>query len=402
MVTKKRGGKTKFSDMKIIIASIIVISLIVGGIIIFRNQGTMVNNVRDTTISGPGVGEIVDGDEIKTLLDGTKYIIHPSLILSGGPPKGGIGIDIGISAIVNPKFVSVEEANDFLDDNDIVFGMSLNGFVRAYTKEVLVFHEIVNDNFGDTPILVTYCPLCGTAIAFERTIDGESIRFGTSGKLHKSNLVMYDEKTDSYWTQIGGRAVVGPLTGTKLKQVQIDTMLYGDWKKLNPDSQILSRNTGFSRPYGIDPYGNYYSSKNIGFGVNFNDNRLHPKAMIAGVIIDEEIKAYPVIEVDKVGLVNDNVGNTGILVTKNPQIDINSGFEVNPLRVFDRNLDGKILEFELMDDKLFDIQTDSEWNFDGESIDGSNKGKKLNLIVRESDMWFSWLAFYPDTGLFLA
>ena len=340
-------------------------------------------------------------EEIKTLPDGTKYLVHPSLILSGGPPKGGIGVDRGIPAIINPKFETVSQAT-WLSDNDLVFGMVVNGVARAYPKQILVFHEIANDKIDDKPLLVTYCPLCGTGIAFERKLPtGEEANFGTSGKLYNSNLVMYDDKTDSYWTQVGGKAIVGELTGAKLKQIPIDTMLWKDWKRLHPNTQVLSKNTGFIRAYGLDPYGDYYSNDFVGFGASFTDARLHPKAMVSGVDINGTAKAYPVEEINKIGLVNDVVGDISILVVKDPSVDVKQ-FEINPLRIYNRELDGIILEFELKDGKLFDKQTNSQWNFDGIATSGEYKGKKLITIGSTSAMWFSWLSFNPNTELFKA
>lgn len=398
----------KKRDLTFLAAAVIVIAVGVGSFFLLQDAG-LISPARTTATAPASAGETASGgaevatsgEEVKTLPDGTRYTIHPSNILSGGPPKGGIGVDRGIPAIVNPKFVSVAEADQFLDNDDIVFGVVVNGEVRAYTKEALVFHEIVNDKFGDQPVLVTYCPLCGTAIAFDPTIDGEAVRFGTSGKLYNSNLVMYDEKTDSYWTQVGGRAVVGPLTGMKLKQIPIDTMLYSDWKGLYPDSKILSRDTGFARPYGTDPYGDYYTDEFVGFGVTFTDKRLHPKTMVAGIEINGTSKAYPVPEVDKAGVVNDEFNGVQLLVTKDPSIEIAP--EVNPVQIFNRKFEGQVLEFEIVGGKLVDKQTGTEWDFNtGEGLSGENAGKKLSRIIRESDMWFSWVAFHPDTELFIA
>lgn len=360
-----------------------------------QTGGTVSSTDRASVASGGTDAVRTEGD-IKVLPDGTKYLISPSMILSGGPPKGGIGVDIGIAAIANPKFVSVAEADRFLDDDDVVFGVVIDGEARAYTKEVLVFHEIANDMFGDQPVLVTYCPLCGTAIAFDPTIDGEVVRFGTSGKLYNSNLVMYDEKTESYWTQVGGLAVVGELTGTKLNQIPIDTLLYSDWKRLHPDTKVLSRDTGFVRPYGVDPYGGYYTDDSaVGFGVTFTDTRLPAKQIIAGVVIGDKSKAYSVPDVKAAGVVNDEFAGTSLLVTMDPSITIAP--EVNPVQIYEREFEGQVLEFELADGKLVDRQTGTEWGFNtGESDRG-----QLKRVVRESDFWFNWVAFHPGTELFV-
>lgn len=370
----------------------VVAIIIVGLLLVNRFGGIGVEEVMTVQIT----------EEIKTLPDGTKYLVHPNNLLSGGPPKGGIGFDRGIPALDNPKFISAGEA-DWLGENDLVFGVFQDSVAKAYPKQILVWHEIVNDKISDMPIAVTYCPLCGTGISFERTVNGEVLRFGTSGKLYNSNLVMYDDKTESYWTQVGGKAVVGPLTGNKLKQVVTDTMLWKDWRELHPDTLVLSKDTGMSRPYGSEPYDGYYSSREVGFGAKFTDTRLHPKTMVSGVVIGNVSKAYPVLEVERAGnVVNDGIGDVKLLVVRNPEIGTSiNGFEINPLRVYDREVDDFVLEFKLQDGKLFDNQN-SEWNFNGEGISGVFKGKKLKVVDGTSAMWFSWLSFNPDTELFLA
>ncbi|MFQ5976245.1 MAG: DUF3179 domain-containing (seleno)protein, partial [Candidatus Hydrothermarchaeales archaeon] len=146
-------------------------------------------------------------EEIKVTEDGVRYIVHPSKLVSGGPPKDGI------PSIDNPKFISIKEADKFLDDDELVVGINFKGVKRAYPLQIMVYHEVVNDIINDDPLLITYCPLCGTGIAFKRTIDGEAVEFGVSGKLYNSDLVLYDRKTDSYWDQITGRAIIGELVG---------------------------------------------------------------------------------------------------------------------------------------------------------------------------------------------
>ena len=161
------------------------------------------------------------GDEdIKVTSSGVKYIVDPAKILSGGPPKDGI------PSIDNPKFVSVKEADAWIQDNELVLGLIYKGVKRVYPLQILVWHEIVNDSVAGDPLLITYCPLCGSGIAFERVLDGKAVEFGTSGKLYNSNLVMYDRKTDTYWTQIDGKAIVGELTGQELKEISIDTVAW--------------------------------------------------------------------------------------------------------------------------------------------------------------------------------
>lgn len=376
--------KKKFNTAYILILAVIVILSI-----FFIFQPKQVSQIRETT--GPIPSEEIS--ENIQVTNGVKHIVPLDEILSGGPPKDGI------PSIDDPKFVSVSDGDKFLDDDEIVFGIFLNGEARAYPKQILVWHEIVNDDIKGQPVLITYCPLCGTAIAFERKINNEAVEFGTSGKLYKSNLVMYDRKTDTYWSQVGGIAIVGELTGTKLKQLPIDTLTWGEWKKLHTDTIVLSRETGQIRPYGVDPYGDYYTNRNVGFGATFTDTRLHPKAMVSGIVVDGIEKAYPFSEIVKVGLLNEKFGNVSLLITKLP--DTKDSPELNTIRIFNRTVDGEVLEFELKDSKIFD-KFGGEWSFDGEAVSGKYNGKKLELIPSISAMWFSWLSIHPNTELYLA
>lgn len=325
--------------------------------------------------------------EIKTLPDGTKYLIHPSKILSGGPPKDGI------PSIDNPKFLPVEEANKYLNDNDVVLGINHKGVQRAYPLSILNWHEIVNDNLAGDPILITYCPLCRTGIAFERKINNQEVKFGTSGKLFNSNLVMYDRATDSYWLQLTGQAIVGELAGLRLKQIPIDTLRWKDWKELFPNTQVLSRDTGFFRDYNTNPYGNYDASSAIFFPTENEDSRLHPKAIIYPVVLDNVQKAYPEDELEKAKLVNDIVGENNLLIILDPR--------KNVVSIFDRTVDNNALEFELRNSKLFD-NSNSEWTFDGEAISGIHDGKRLKQIPSSGQFWFSWIATYPRADIFKA
>lgn len=285
--------------------------------------------------------------EIKLTKDGTKYLVHPSKIRSGGPPKDGI------PSIDSPRFVSVREADGWIEDNELVLAINYKGVKRVYPLQILVWHEIVNETIAGDPILITYCPLCGSGIAFERMINGTAVEFGTSGKLYNSNLVMYDRKTDTYWTQIDGRAITGELTGMKLKAVSIDTVVWRDWKKEHPDSEVLSNETGFSRSYGRDPYGSYYEDSFLMFPVENEDKRVHPKTVIFGIEVNGAYKAYREDDLLKNPVIEDTVNGVKIRVT--------------------RSRDGTV--------RIMNLETDEE-------------------IVKERDFWFAWYAFHPETSLY--
>ena len=317
---------------------IIAIALIVASVFIFNNQSETDNTMANTDF---------DEGEIKVTANGIKYIIDPDKIISGGPPKDGI------PSIDDPKFVSVEEADQWIQDNELVLALVYKDVKRVYPLQIMVWHEVVNDNIAGDPILITYCPLCGSGIAYERKIEGETVEFGTSGKLFNSNLVMYDRKTDTYWQQIDGKAIVGELTGMELKEISVDTVVWRDWKKAHPDSEVLSQDTGFNRAYGRDPYGSYYEDSFLIFPVEGRDDRVHPKTVVFGIEIDGKFKAYGEEDLKKAGAIEDEF----------------SGIKLK----IERDAAGIV--------KVTNLDTGEE-------------------VVKERDFWFAWYAFHPDTELY--
>lgn len=309
-------------------------------------QETPVEEVDKTEMEAEDV--FVEGTEIRITKDGVKYIVDPKKIRGGGPPKDGI------PSIDNPEFITVAEADKWIEDEELVLAIIYKGVKRVYPHQVMVWHEIVNDIIAGDPILITYCPLCGSGIAYERKINGVAVEFGTSGKLYNSNLLMYDRMTDSYWSQIEGQAIVGELSGTKLTPVSIDTVIWGDWKKVHPDSEVLSKNTGFVRSYGRDPYKDYYENTSIWFPVEKDDDRLHPKTFIFGIEVNGVYKAYQEQDLRELKRIDDTVG--GVRVS------------------LERDEAGIV--------KVMNLDTGEE-------------------IVKEADFWFAWVAFHPDTELYL-
>jgi len=288
---------------------------------------------------------------------GVKYLVHPDKIRSGGPPMDGI------PSIDNPKYVTVEEADEWIEDNELVLAIDYKGVKRVYPLQILVWHEIVNDFIADDPILITYCPLCGSGIAYESIIDvgtdaeGNKIRktveFGTSGKLYNSNLVMYDRETQTYWTQIDGLGIVGELTGQKLKAISIDTVVWRDWKKIHPDSEVLSQKTGHFRNYGKDPYGNYYENSFLIFPVENEDDSVHPKTVIFGIEIDGVYKAYQEDDLIESAIIEDTVNGVDLILER-----------------------------------------------DEAGIVSITKANTNEEVVKERDFWFAWYAFHPNTELY--
>ncbi len=189
-----------------------------------------------------------------------------------------------IPALTAPEYLAAGDA-DFMQAGDLVLGVEINGDARAYPELIMNFHEIVNDTIGGVPVAVTFCPLCGSGVAFERRVAGEVVELGVSGLLHGSDLVMYDRKTDSLWQQITGEAVIGPRRGEVLKTVPLAMVDWKSWRAAHPKTRVLSRDTGHVRDYSRGPYGNYAASDQVMFPVQKRDLKLHPKTVVHGFTI---------------------------------------------------------------------------------------------------------------------
>ncbi len=268
---------------------------------------------------------IEGGDRPIMITEGVKHSVPLEEILSGGPPQDGI------PPIDSPKFLSIAEAERWLVDDEPGVAFSRGPTHRFYPYQILVWHEIVNDAIGGERILVTYCPLCLTGFVFDPVVKGERVEFGTSGKLWKSNLVMYDRKTDSYWSQILGQAIVGEETGTKLTLLQSDQVRFGEWKRLHPSGEVLSRDTGEARFYGDNPYGSYFTP--TGFAQKLaggRDTRLQPEEIVFGIVVNDRAKAYAVESVKAKGVVEDSFQDKAFLLRHDKDLDVIRMFEKQP------------------------------------------------------------------------
>ncbi|MGH3034081.1 MAG: DUF3179 domain-containing protein [Gaiellaceae bacterium] len=221
--------------------------------------------------------------------DFSKHTVPLSEFHSGGPGKDGI------PAIYEPMFVSVEEAGEWLADREPVIELELRGIARAYPIQILTWHEIVNDEVAGTPVAVTFCPLCNTAIVFDRRLDGRVLDFGTTGNLRNSDLVMYDRQTESWWQQFGGEAVVGELAGAELELLPSRIVAWEDFAGRHPEGQVLSQETGFVRDYGRNPYAGYDDVDSGPFfpAEGAEDDRLLPKERVVFIERGEDAVAVP-------------------------------------------------------------------------------------------------------------
>ena len=372
-------------DKKAIAAVVAILSLvgvILSVIIVIPSINT---NPASITINGDGN----TNSAAAAIAEQEKSIVPLDQIVNGGPPPDGI------PSIDNPKFISVQEASKFLEDSELVLGLNINGDIRAYPLQILVWHEIVNDEIGGVPVAVTYCPLCFTNQVFNRTIDDgqEVVEFGTSGKLYNSNLVMYDRTSKSLWSQAMAEGIVGKYAGTKLERVPFDVAYWKEWKQLYPDSKILSRDTGSNRPYGVDPYGDYYTNSDVLFPISNRDDRLGLKEIVVGFENKGQYKAYKLQETEDNKVINDQVNGKSITL-----------FSSYPfmIRAYDPIAQGQTLEFTYnpKSKNFLDEQTGSEWNFEGKAISGQMKGKQLTRLPFDEGFWFEWVAFHPKTEIY--
>ncbi|MCP4995097.1 MAG: DUF3179 domain-containing protein [Gammaproteobacteria bacterium] len=283
-------------------------------------------------------------------IDPEAALIPIDEIHSGGPPRDGI------PSIDNPSFEKGGMTKE-LKPEEQVLGLVHNGVARAYPVAIMNWHEIVNDRFGREPVVITFCPLCGSGVAYRAELSGEVLEFGVSGLLYNSDVLLYDRQTESLWSQILSRAVTGKMRGRSLSMLPLEHTTWESWLSAHPDTEVLSRNTGSARDYDRDPYAGYQSSRGIYFPVKKRDPRFHPKERVLGIEIEGQYKAYPLSELSL---------TEGMIV--------NDEFAGEIIRVI---YDPKGQSARLVDDA----------------------GKTLPAI---QSFWFAWYAFHPDTAVFRA
>lgn len=341
-----------------------------------------------------------DTSEWKT--DFSRHSVPLAEIASGGPPKNGI------PALDRPEFVAISAADAWLRPKEPVIFFMQHNDARAYPLQILIWHEIANDTVGDVPVAITFCPLCNTAIAFDRRVGGRVLDFGTTGKLRFSDLVMYDRQTESWWQQATGEAIVGDLTGRRLVPLPAQIIAWETFKRAFPRGTVLSRNTGQKRPYGQNPYVGYDNIDSSPFLYRGpRDGRLRPMERVVTVSIGAEQAAYPFSVLEKVRAVNDTVGGREIAVlfengvtSALDQNSIADSRDVGTAGVFDRRVNGKILTFAGAGGRFVDAQTGSAWNILGLATAGSLKGTRLSPITHGQHFWFAWAVFWPETRVY--
>ena len=328
-------------------------------------------------------------------------IVDLDEIVSGGPPKDGI------PAIDEPSFVSVAEAGEWLHPREPVIGVVIGTRARAYPIQILMWHEIVNDRMAGLPFSVTFCPLCNASIVFDRRHAGRVLDFGTTGRLRKSDLIMYDRQTESWWQQFSGRAIVGELAGEVLGRLPATITAWQDFAAAWPDAEVLSRDTGYSRRYGDNPYRGYDTIEDRPFLFHDPiDPRLPPMERVLSVEAGGAQRIYPFSALRERPLVNDEVGGQPVAVFTQrgtlsalDERQIASSRSVPSATAWHRRLDGRVLEFALRDGTIVDRQTGSLWNLLGQAVAGPLAGARLQPAAGGVHFAFAWLAFNPDSEI---
>lgn len=279
--------------------------------------------------------------------DLSDSLININEIHHGGPARDGI------PAIDKPVFITASQAA-YLHDDDRILGLSINGEAKAYPIKILNYHEIVNDFIAQQAVVITYCPLCGSGIAYSANINGKNTTFGVSGLLYNSDVLLYDRETQSLWSQLLAKAVSGTQKGRELSMLALTHTRWRDWKTQHPATLVLSEQTGFKRNYSRTPYGDYDRSQSLYFPVNNLNKDYHPKEYVLGLKLSGKTKVYPFAELAKV---------------KSPYRET----------VYGRNIT---------------IKFDAE-NRTGQIFD--EKGIEIPVVT---SFWFAWMAFYPESKVF--
>lgn len=334
--------------------------------------------------------------------DWTRHTIDYDEIMSGGPPRDGI------PSIDDPKFVTIAEAEAWLVANEPVIALEIEGDSRAYPLQILTWHEIANDVVGSVPVVVTFCPLCNSALVFDRRMDGDVLMFGVSGLLRNSDLIMYDRTTETLWQQFTGEAIVGTLAGRELSFIPSAIVSFGDFRDAYPMGEVLSRDTGYNRPYGSNPYVGYDSVDQSPFLFSGpTDGRLPAMERVVTVALEQGDVAYPLSILSNAGVINDRPFGVDVAVFHTPGTSsalgsqsIAAGADVGATGVFSPHLGDQMLTFRLNNGKIVDTETGSGWNVLGQATSGRLSGSQLDPIVHGDHFWFSWAAFKPETLIY--
>ena len=316
-----------------------------------------------------------------------SWLIPVDEVYDGGPGKDGI------PALDSPELIDVDEVK-YLENDDLVLGIVSQNDIIAYPHKILDWHEIINTSPGNIHVAITYCPLTGTGIGWNREINGSVTTFGVSGLLYNSNLIPYDRQTDSNWSQIGLDCVYGLRAGTNIEVINIIETNWETWKSMYPNSKVVSTNTGYTRNYDSYPYGTYKTNESLIFPVNPLDNRLHIKERVHGIIINDQAKTYRFSSFSnsRFSIIEDEFQNKDLLIIGSQNENLIVSF-----------INETTLNFQIVQDQLPIILEDNEgnsWDIWGNAVSGPREGEELKSTISFMGFWFAWGAFYPDAEIY--
>jgi len=334
--------------------------------------------------------------------DFSRHAVALSEFQDGGPGRDGI------PPIDRPRVVSLSAGDGFLAAREPVIAVEAGGETRAYPEQILVWHEIVNDMLGGRPVVVTYCPLCNSALAFDRRLDGRTLTFGTTGKLRNSDLVMWDRQTQSWWQQFTGTALVGELTGAKLAPVNAQVLSWSQFKAAHPDGSVLARPEPSDRPYGTNPYVGYEAAPSS--QPTFYDGRLDPRfeplERVSAVFAGDQTAVVGFSELSRDPVIEGTIGGAPLVVlyirgvaSALDERSIADSRDVGTVGVFDPRLAGHTLRFTPVGDAGFRDQTGTTWDVTGRAVDGPKRGSQLQALRHDEQFWFALAAFVPRARL---
>ena len=329
-----------------------------------------------------------------------RPLVDPLELRAGGPPPDGI------PAIDEPRFQRAGEVG-WLEDDEPVLSFEHGEDARAYPVQIMTWHEIVNDTVGGLPVAVSYCPLCNSAVAYDRRLGHRVLDFGTSGLLYRSALVMYDRQTESLWSHFSGQAVAGLLTGEELGVHPVSTVSWSDFRAAHPDGWVLSQETGFSRDYGRNPYPGYDDVDTSPFLFQGEvDGRLAAKERVLGIERAGEAVAVRMGPLLETGVAALDVGGEQLVAWAKPgtasALDaptVAGGRDVGATGVFHPVVDGRTLTFAPQGAGFVDEQTGSQWDVLGRAVAGPLAGSQLEAVPHVDTFWFAWAAYLPHSRI---
>ncbi len=378
-----------------------------------------------TMTPAPGSFDVIDGVNVYAEIppmrmnisqwretDFRRFTVDPDGIFATGADRNGI------PPIYEPQHIATFQAAtlDWMTGDHPVIVVSLNGEARAYPLGIMTFHQVVNDTIGGQPIVVTYSPLSFTAMAYSREVDGVERNFGTTGNVHLSNLVMWDDGTESWWQQANGEAIVGAAAGTRLTYIQTFVTSLFDFARSFPEGTVLAPDAGspeFWQLYGATQHTGYDAPNNPPRYLEGRpDDRLSPTERVLGIAASDQTIAYPFAQLRQERVINTQIdGEPVVIVWKTgtrsalDQETIGLSHDTGSAAAFSRRVGDRVLEFEAAGDFFRDTATGTQWTLlgiapDGEAYDGELAGQRLTPFRADNALWFTWAAFNPNTEIF--